>query len=307
MRNLLIFVVLAGATTAIALDARSRFAQPAPEVSAVAVREAPRPASGAPAAEIGADRVNASTRNSKSGSDRAGVGARPAAAAAAPVDASRGDHAVATGGVAADTAQHSADSILIRLSARYRHLASLRAHFVQTVENPLLDSKITSRGELFSRRPGRLLLRFSDPKGDVVVSDGHYIWAYYPSVNPGQVLRMRGGHVAGTGALDLQAEFVGDPTQRFRASLDGAAMVTGRAVWVLTLVPRQSAGYASLKLWVDRADGLVRQFEVREENGVTRTFQLSRIAENPALPDSLFQFQPPPGATVVDRGGAASH
>jgi outer membrane lipoprotein-sorting protein len=47
---------------------------------------------------------------------------------------------------------------------------------------------------------------------------------------------------------------------------------------------------------------MVRRFELTEENGNARRFELSDLVVNPTLPDRLFQFTPPPGAVVVDRG-----
>jgi outer membrane lipoprotein carrier protein len=197
--------------------------------------------------------------------------------------------------------QVKAEAILRRAAAAYAQVHALRASFTQEIDNPLLESHTQSRGTLYEERPGRLLLRFSDPPGDVVVSDGRYIWLYYPSVDPKQVIRSRGG-APGTAGLDLQAQFLGDPTERFAAKLDGAGQVDNRGADILTLEPRENMGYRSLRVWIDQTDHLVRQFEITDGNGVVRRFHLTDLAVNPDLSDSLFHFTPPPGVTVVDRG-----
>jgi outer membrane lipoprotein carrier protein len=191
-----------------------------------------------------------------------------------------------------------AANALKQAAAAYAGIRSLRADFVQRSDNPLLGRQTTSRGTVMQRQPDRFLMRFSEPDGDVIVSDGEYFWVYYPSADPKQVLRTRAGTAGG---LDLQAQFIGDPTARFRFTDQGRADVNGRAARVVTLAPREPVGYRSLKVWIDDRDHLVRRFELTNENGVVQQFELSNLQVNPTLNNALFRFTPPAGARVVDR------
>jgi outer membrane lipoprotein carrier protein len=188
--------------------------------------------------------------------------------------------------------------ILRRSATAYANLRSLRADFVQSQENPLLGKRTESRGTISQRRPDRFLMKFSQPAGDVIVSDGEYFWLYYPSVDRKQVLRTR---TAAAGGLDLQAQFIGDPTRRFTYTHHGRETVGSRAAELFTLVPKEPAGYRSLKVWLDQRDGLARRFELTNENGVVQHFELSNLELNPALPDALFRFVPPADARIVER------
>lgn len=206
-------------------------------------------------------------------------------------------------GVPADTAAPRGDEaqrVLARVARAYGQVETLRADFVQRVENPILGRTTVSRGRLAQRRPDRFLMEFSEPEGDVVVSDGSALWVYYPSVDPGQVMRLPAA--GGGGSMDLQAQFVGDPQRRFEASLRGAESVDGRPADVLVLDPREPVGYRRLVVWVDRADALARRFEIVEENGTVRRFDLAALRTGVRLPDDLFRFTPPAGARVVERG-----
>jgi chaperone LolA len=174
----------------------------------------------------------------------------------------------------------------------------MKADFVMNTENPLLRRTTVSRGTLYQKNPDKLLLRFTDPVGDIIVSDGKFFWIYYPSTDAKQVIKSAAA--AGGGAVDLRAQFIGDPLQRFQFTLDGHEAVAGRPADVLTLIPRQDLGYKKLKVWVDTQDGLVRQFEITEEN-TTRRLVLSDFQANPTLGDDLFRFTPPPGARIVER------
>lgn len=192
------------------------------------------------------------------------------------------------------------ERVLARAAEAYGSVRTLRAAFVQRVENPVLGRTTVSRGTLAQRRPDRFLMDFSEPAGDRIVSDGRHLWVYYPSVDTQQVIRMPAGE--GAGGVDLQAQFLGDPTERFEPALRAEESVDGRPADVLVLTPRVPTGYRRLVLWVDRRDGLARRFRIVEDNGTERTFELSEMRTGMDLPDSLFRFTPPPGARVVDRG-----
>jgi outer membrane lipoprotein carrier protein len=191
----------------------------------------------------------------------------------------------------------STDAILRATSRRYEQVRSMQAEFEQQMHNPLLGQTTRSSGTLYQRQPDRFLMQFSDPEGDVIVSDGQYFWLYYPSVDARQVIRTP----RGPQGLDLHAQFIGDPVNRFQATSHGRESVRGRDAHVLTLVPREPLGYRTLKVWIDADDHLVRRFELTEENGNVRQFELRNVVVNPSLPDRLFQFTPPAGAQVITR------
>jgi outer membrane lipoprotein carrier protein len=209
----------------------------------------------------------------------------PAAAAPAPTPAPADDGA----------------AILRRAAAAYENVRSLQADFVMNFENPLLRQRLTSRGTLYQRQPDRIALRFTDPAGDMIIGDGQYFYLYYPSNNPDQYIRQAAAAAGETG-VNLQAQFVGNPVERFNYTLEGSESVGGRAARVLTLVPRQRAEYRSLKVWIDDRDSLARRFEITEHNGSVRRFDLQNMQVNPSLSDAVFRFTPPPGARAITAG-----
>ncbi|HEY8483497.1 MAG TPA: outer membrane lipoprotein carrier protein LolA [Longimicrobiales bacterium] len=305
MRRVLIGVALAGTAVAIALGMRGQLLRRAPEAEPVA-REAPVvepvPVGEAPGAAEPEDRPSRQEEVASSGAET-GRRAEAGRAVAGPVPAPASAPVSAAGSSGQEEASQEpeAAAILRRASAAYAKIRSLQADFVQELENPLLGTRSTGRGTLYQRRPDRILLRFTEPAGDVIVGDGRHFWIYYPSVDAKQVIRAPAGE-AGAGGVDLQAQFVGDPVTRFTATLEGKESVGGRPAHVLTLVPRQRMGYRKLKVWVDERDHLVRRFEITEENGAVRRFELRNLVLNPSLGDELFRFTPPPGARIIDRG-----
>ncbi|MGQ0813506.1 MAG: LolA family protein [Gemmatimonadota bacterium] len=196
--------------------------------------------------------------------------------------------------------QATGATVLRRAAAAYARVKTLQADFALERDNPLLGSTTTSSGTLYQKRPDLFLMRFSDPAGDVIVSDGQYFWLYYPSADKRQVLRAR-AQTGAAGGVDLQAQFLGDPLTRFTHTYHGKQMVNGRSTHVLTMVPRQNVGYQSLKVWIDEKDALVRRFVLTENNGLVQDFTLSGLVVNTTLSNDLFKFTPPPDARIIEN------
>jgi outer membrane lipoprotein-sorting protein len=198
----------------------------------------------------------------------------------------------------APASQDDGAAILRAAAAAYSNVRSMRADFTMTFANRLLRSEMTGRGTLYQQRPDRIALRFSDPEGEVILSDGTHFYVYQPGVNRGQAIRTPA--TGGSGGVDLQAQFMGQPTERFQFTLHGRENVAGRPAHVLTLVPKQRAEYQSLKVWIDTRDSLARRFEITEHNGSVRRFDLAALQVNVNVPADVFRFEAPPGVRIID-------
>jgi outer membrane lipoprotein carrier protein len=194
-----------------------------------------------------------------------------------------------------------ANELIGRASRVYRSLASLRADFVQVIDNPMIDSA-ESKGTLIQSGDAKLSMRFSDPPGEAIVIDGKHVWIYTPSTVPGQVIRMRvpsGGPVYG---YNLLAWLLDRPAERYRASYLRSERVGGRTTDVIELVPAvPDLPFTRAIVWLDREDALPRKLEIKEQSGATRTLSLSRIRANEAVPKQVFTFKVPAKARVVDQ------
>ena len=204
-------------------------------------------------------------------------------------------------GLAAPARAQDANAIVGRASQVYRSIASLKADFVQVIDNPMIDSA-ESRGTLVQAGPSKLAMRFTEPPGEAVVIDGTHVWVYTPSTVPDQVLRLKaptGGPVYG---YNLLAWFLDRPAERYQAKYVKEDEVGGRAVDVIELTPAvPDLPFERAVLWLDRQDGLPRRLEITEKSGALRTLALSNLRVNRRVPDSTFQFKVPSGARVVDQ------
>ena len=197
--------------------------------------------------------------------------------------------------------QDGADKAVDRAVAAYAKIRTAKATFEQSVSNPLTGTTLKSRGEFEQQRPDKFVFRFADPKGDMIVSDGKYVWAYLPSSAPGQVLRSP-LTAEGAGSLDLIGEFFSNPRARYTLADGGRATVDGQAVRLVSLTPRsRDAAFTHAKVWIDADDGTLRQFEAEETSGITRTVKITSFKQNVSVSESDFSFKPGRGIRIVER------
>lgn len=197
--------------------------------------------------------------------------------------------------------QQNAAAIIGRSARVYRSLSSLKADFVQIIDNPMIDSA-ESRGTLVQSGQAKLAMRFSDPPSEAVVIDGAHVWLYTPSSTPGQVLRMSvptGGPVYG---FNLLAWFLDRPAERYKASYVRADRLAGQAVDVVRLEPIvPDLPFTQATLWLARDDGLPRRLEIEERSGATRTLTLANVRVNQTIAEKTFRFDVPAGVRVIDQ------
>ncbi len=199
------------------------------------------------------------------------------------------------------SAQDPAAAAIDRAVEAYAKVRTARATFEQVVTNPLTGSKLQSRGAFEQARPDRFAFRFDDPKGDMIISDGKFVWVYLPSSTPGQVIRAPLTSDV-EGSMDLIGAFFSNPRTRYTVSDAGAATIGGRAARAVTLVPKGKEGnFTRAKVWIDTVDGTLRQFEAEELSGIVRLVRITAFTANAAIGEQAFRFKTPRGVRVVNQ------
>jgi len=188
---------------------------------------------------------------------------------------------------------------LVHAEGTYRGLETLRADFTQTLVHPMLGDPTVSRGTLFLEPPSRFSMRFSDPPGDRIVSDGIWLWIYVPSSVPDQVIKQPIPN-RGSATPNLLAQFVDRPLEHYRVSFVRTESVGGDSVDVVRLVPRRDDDpFNEAEIAISRENGLVRRLMVVEPTGQRRTILFERILVDTAIDAAELEFVVPPGTRVV--------
>lgn len=198
----------------------------------------------------------------------------------------------------AAAAQQNGPTMLETAADRYGEASTMCADFVQIRAVPLLRQEVTRRGRLCTADPNLFAMRFTDPEGDVIVSDGATQWIYRPSDNPGQVFRGEIG--PDTGGQDFYRELLEDPGSKYQITCASREDIEGRPAFRLCLRPRTAARDRPDVVWVDEATHIVRRIHFTEENGSERTITLSNVEFDVTPPDGWFTFTPPSGAVVIE-------
>jgi outer membrane lipoprotein carrier protein len=197
------------------------------------------------------------------------------------------------------TLQSPADRAIDAAVKAYADIRTAKASFEQTITNPLLGSTLQSKGNVEQSRPNRFAFRFTDPKGDVIICDGRYVWVYLPASTPGRVNRAPCGGQAGS--LDLIGEFFTNPRDRYTIGDGGAATVGTKKAHIVELTPKsKDADFVRATVWIDPANGSLLQFEAVEPNGLKRLVTIISFTPNAPVSASAFTFTVPSGVRIVD-------
>jgi outer membrane lipoprotein carrier protein len=153
----------------------------------------------------------------------------------------------------------------------------------------------TEKGDLFLRKPGRMRWQYTSPAGKLFVSDGKYIYSYFPNENRAERTPfketddMRAPLAFLLGRLNFQDDF-----REFRTEPDRDN------VFITALPKSDKLPYTEVKFLIS-PDYVIHWLSVTSVDGSTTEFVFENEKKNPPIPDAMFKFTPPPGAEYVDN------
>jgi len=198
-------------------------------------------------------------------------------------------------------ADPSLNQVLSSIELRYNKLATLRIDFEQTLSYFGRQPRV-ERGTLSLRRPQMMHWDYSTPEGKLLVGDGDLLHLYDPLTN--QVRR-----VDLTRATDLRAPLaflLGRLNFRRQFRNLGFEDIGGRRVLVGEGQPGRDP-YGRVEFTYDPATYRIEHIRVVGQDEAVTTFAFRNETVNLPLDTSLFTFEAPPGAQMMDespeRGG----
>jgi outer membrane lipoprotein carrier protein len=208
----------------------------------------------------------------------------------------------------ATTAELTVPLVLERFERFDAGLRTLSGEFRQSVHSQDTGQSQSVSGTLAYRKKDRLRVEHLSPEPQTLVCDGARVWVWRPANR--QVIRSKladwkKSQPLAQGLLDF-GNYAG-LLKRYDVSLAtvSAPGTDGHRSLVLSLKPLEaSRGDFLLTLRLSTKDFFPFDSELRV-GAVTARTAFSGIRFNPELPDSQFQFRPPPGADVLDFPAAA--
>jgi outer membrane lipoprotein carrier protein len=192
---------------------------------------------------------------------------------------------------------NSAEAIVDRLQKSYDATADFTADFRQENEVKTLNRTLKASGKVSFKRPGKMLWRYDEPKGQFVLADGKHLYFYQPEQN--QVIK-----------TPLKNAFRGDIPLSFLLGLgnlkkefNAALKATEENSYVLRLEPKgEAGGFSEILLAVSKSSSDILWVSIRDAAANLTTIRFSGMRKGVGLNDSLFQVQIPKGADVVELG-----
>lgn len=197
---------------------------------------------------------------------------------------------------------HGADATASELAAalqrKYDLVKDFSADFTHAYEGGVLHTRITERGHLLVKKPGKMRWDYSAPEVKQFISDGVKMYSYIPQDKQVIVASVPPDEDAPTPALFLAGK--GNLTRDFTHSLVAAPAGMPAGSRGLKLVPKaRQRDYDWLVLVLDTGSLGLRGLLTVDAQGGTSTFSFSNLKENAGVADKEFAFTIPRGVDVV--------
>lgn len=203
----------------------------------------------------------------------------------------------AAGGHAQDPA---ALELARSLQAKYDSVRDFSADFVHTYQGGVLKRKLSERGRVAVKKPGKMRWDYTAPERKQFVSDGSKLYFYIPADKQVIVSPVPAGGDATTPALFLAGK--GRLTSEFSPSLVELPAGMPAGTRALKLIPKsKQPDYDWLILAVDPVTLAIRGLMTIDAQGGTSAFTFSNLKENVGLADNQFTFRIPDGVDVVSQ------
>jgi outer membrane lipoprotein carrier protein len=187
--------------------------------------------------------------------------------------------------------------VLDSLQKSYDSAVDFVADFRQETELKTLARSLKAHGKLYFKRPGRMLWRYEEPKGQFVLADGKNLYYYQPE--QGQVLK---SPLRSAFRSDIPLSFllgIGNLKKEFKATLKGLE----EGLYVLRLEPRgELGGFGEIHLAVDPETFNIHWSRIRDAAGNVTMIRFTQMRKGAGLKDSLFRLQLPEGVDVIELG-----
>jgi len=207
-------------------------------------------------------------------------------------------HVALGGQVVARAGDSTAPELAAALQKKYDGIKDFSADFSHDYEGGVLRKKITERGHLLVKKPGKMRWDYSAPETKQFVSDGVKMYSYLPQDKQVIVATVPPDEDAPTPTLFLAGK--GNVTRDFTPSLVDAPPGMPAGSRALKLIPKaKQRDYDWLVLVLDPASLAIRGLLTVDAQGGKSSFSFTNLKENVVLADKEFAFKIPRGVDVV--------
>jgi outer membrane lipoprotein carrier protein len=184
------------------------------------------------------------------------------------------------------------------LQRKVDSIKDFSADFVHSYQGGVLHKRLTERGRLLVKKPGKMRWEYSAPDEKLFVSDGLKIYSYIPQDKQVIVANVPSGDQASTPALFLAGK--GNLGRDFSVATAEVPPGMPEGTKALKLVPRTpQPDYDWLVLAFDPSSLEIRGLVTADAQGGTSSFVFTSLKENLGISDKEFTFKIPRGVDVI--------
>ena len=191
----------------------------------------------------------------------------------------------------------SAEQVVDALQKNYDATIDFIADFQQETEVKTLNRSLKAWGKLSFKRPGKMLWRYEEPKGQIVLTDGSHLYFLQPEQN--QVIK---SPLKNAFRSDIPLSFLlglGNLKKDFNAVLKA----TEKDEYILRLEPKgEAGGFSEILLGVSRSSVDIVWVSIRDAANNLTSLRFSNMKKGVGVKDSLFRINIPQGVDIVELG-----
>ena len=187
------------------------------------------------------------------------------------------------------------DTYLKRIAKRYEDVQCFRAKFVQTSKAPGMIKREHASGIVYFRKDGKFRWDYDQPDIVLIISDGKTLWIYQPEDKQVMVDRAFRKKMKRFPYTFLNG------MGRLGMNFNAEVLNQKGEIITLKLIPRKPIReIKKMELAFNTRTFLIRKISWTTPQGVQTTISFSDIDVTSKIPDSVFQFEPPPGVDIVN-------
>lgn len=210
---------------------------------------------------------------------------------------------VAATALSADSFVHPSD-VAKAMQVKFKALKAYQADFSLTIKD--LGKIKSSAGVATYGEGGKLNFTFSQPAGDIIVSNGQMLYVYVARLRavgrqPLKTKDKEGKPLFSAGT----AEGLSNLFRRYHYRFDKPEQpreIDGSRFFVMELKEKEiTGGYDKITLFVEPETYLIRRMQASSPSGRSVELAFSNIRLNPTIDARVFQFKEPENAKIVDN------